>query len=172
MAIPAGLEPATLCLEGRCSIQLSYGTGLEIWPFITVRSRTNRPKREQTAKSAKGVPNMSGSGSGARPCCILRRLGSAELRSPRRENASTTNEGWDHKQMTRSNRCRATWPPDPTGGDYFRCLVLALRRRQLEARVRCFNVCLKRVAVITPRKRELPRPARSWDVCLARMALS
>ncbi len=26
MAIPAGLEPATSCLEGRCSIQLSYGT--------------------------------------------------------------------------------------------------------------------------------------------------
>ncbi len=26
LAIPAGLEPATLCLEGRCSIQLSYGT--------------------------------------------------------------------------------------------------------------------------------------------------
>src|SRR5579864_406320 len=25
MASPAGLEPATLCLEGRCSIQLSYG---------------------------------------------------------------------------------------------------------------------------------------------------
>ena len=25
MAIPAGFEPATLCLEGRCSIQLSYG---------------------------------------------------------------------------------------------------------------------------------------------------
>jgi hypothetical protein len=25
MARPAGLEPATLCLEGRCSIQLSYG---------------------------------------------------------------------------------------------------------------------------------------------------
>lgn len=25
LAIPAGLEPATLCLEGRCSIQLSYG---------------------------------------------------------------------------------------------------------------------------------------------------
>jgi hypothetical protein len=24
-ASPAGLEPATLCLEGRCSIQLSYG---------------------------------------------------------------------------------------------------------------------------------------------------
>jgi hypothetical protein len=25
MAIPAGLEPATPCLEGRCSIRLSYG---------------------------------------------------------------------------------------------------------------------------------------------------
>ena len=25
MARPAGLEPTTLCLEGRCSIQLSYG---------------------------------------------------------------------------------------------------------------------------------------------------
>lgn len=26
LAIPAGFEPATLCLEGRCSIRLSYGT--------------------------------------------------------------------------------------------------------------------------------------------------
>ena len=26
MAIPAGFEPATPCLEGRCSIRLSYGT--------------------------------------------------------------------------------------------------------------------------------------------------
>ena len=25
MACPAGFEPATVCLEGRCSIQLSYG---------------------------------------------------------------------------------------------------------------------------------------------------
>jgi hypothetical protein len=37
LAIPAGLEPATLCLEGRCSIQLSYGTSLYRL-FITVRS--------------------------------------------------------------------------------------------------------------------------------------
>ena len=27
MVAPAGFEPATLCLEGRCSIQLSYGAG-------------------------------------------------------------------------------------------------------------------------------------------------
>ncbi len=26
MVIPGGLEPPTPCLEGRCSIQLSYGT--------------------------------------------------------------------------------------------------------------------------------------------------
>ena len=26
MVIPLGLEPKTVCLEGRCSIQLSYGT--------------------------------------------------------------------------------------------------------------------------------------------------
>ena len=25
--IPLGLEPKTVCLEGRCSIRLSYGTG-------------------------------------------------------------------------------------------------------------------------------------------------
>lgn len=27
MAIPGGIEPPTPCLEGRCSIRLSYGTG-------------------------------------------------------------------------------------------------------------------------------------------------
>lgn len=29
MVRPAGLEPATLALEGRCSIQLSYGRSFE-----------------------------------------------------------------------------------------------------------------------------------------------
>lgn len=33
LAIPAGFEPATLCLEGRCSIQLSYG--ISCWPPIS-----------------------------------------------------------------------------------------------------------------------------------------
>jgi hypothetical protein len=29
MVIPLGLEPKTVCLEGRCSIQLSYGTNFQ-----------------------------------------------------------------------------------------------------------------------------------------------
>ena len=29
MVIPLGLEPKTYCLEGSCSIQLSYGTDLK-----------------------------------------------------------------------------------------------------------------------------------------------
>ena len=28
--IPLGLEPKTYCLEGSCSIQLSYGTVMEV----------------------------------------------------------------------------------------------------------------------------------------------
>lgn len=35
MAIPAGLEPATTCLEGRCSIQLSYGTNFAMNPSVS-----------------------------------------------------------------------------------------------------------------------------------------
>ena len=39
LATPAGLEPATLCLEGRCSIQLSYGA--DGWKI------TAKPKEKQ-----------------------------------------------------------------------------------------------------------------------------
>ncbi len=38
---PAGLEPATLCLEGRCSIRLSYG-GLA--PKIPSSGRNRKPR--------------------------------------------------------------------------------------------------------------------------------
>ena len=33
LAVPEGLEPPTPCLEGRCSILLSYGTGARTLPF-------------------------------------------------------------------------------------------------------------------------------------------
>ena len=40
MAIPEGLEPPTPCLEGKCSILLSYGTGASTLPFAA--SHVNR----------------------------------------------------------------------------------------------------------------------------------
>lgn len=43
MAIPGGLEPPTYCLEGSCSIQLSYGTAQPLfWARSGLRSRLGR----------------------------------------------------------------------------------------------------------------------------------
>lgn len=40
--IPSGFEPETLCLEGRCSIQLSYETiNLQIFGGANIRFLTN-----------------------------------------------------------------------------------------------------------------------------------
>src|SRR5450432_3807527 len=39
MARPAGVEPATSCLEGRCSIRLSYGRPLIEVPRLTANQR-------------------------------------------------------------------------------------------------------------------------------------
>lgn len=43
VAIPPGLEPGTYCLEGSCSIQLSYGT-------IGMRRRSGMPQDGETGK--------------------------------------------------------------------------------------------------------------------------
>jgi hypothetical protein len=42
LAIPEGLEPPTPCLEGKCSILLSYGTGARTLPLAAVY--VNRPE--------------------------------------------------------------------------------------------------------------------------------
>ena len=41
MVIPEGLEPPTPCLEGRCSILLSYGTSLA--PPVAIAIRRAKP---------------------------------------------------------------------------------------------------------------------------------
>lgn len=58
LAIPAGFEPATLCLEGRCSIQLSYGTSPSGRPDGKATSRpasiwTSFPVCEVNSRSTK-----------------------------------------------------------------------------------------------------------------------
>ena len=39
VAIPSGLEPETPCLEGRCSIQLSYGTDKGVLTDVAERRK-------------------------------------------------------------------------------------------------------------------------------------
>ena len=72
MARPEGVEPPTLCLEGRCSIQLSYGRSLpnfsqlhclplhlddsESLPACTKRSAVTF--RYCSSKQARGSPSQ------------------------------------------------------------------------------------------------------------------
>ena len=55
MAIPAGLEPATLCLEGRCSIQLSYGIILKRLKIPSTSARLEMQALEITTNRVKIV---------------------------------------------------------------------------------------------------------------------
>jgi hypothetical protein len=94
MARPLGLEPRTLCLEGRCSIQLSYG-----------RTRRNRQSLASRDKQA---------------CACSRLLACFPAQMPRLGNAvaSTGQAQMSDGQPTR--KCFATCsigylrcPPDP-----------------------------------------------------------
>src|SRR5262245_11310648 len=89
MAIPAGLEPATLCLEGRCSIQLSYGTSFEIWAFYHGSILNQSAKTRTNSQIGQGSPEHVPKWLRGTFSLRLRRLGSAELPiSPRGRSSS------------------------------------------------------------------------------------
>ena len=52
---PAGIEPATLCLEGRCSIQLSYGLLKVIVAAPDVEKKTESATRARVAQPPPAV---------------------------------------------------------------------------------------------------------------------
>ena len=49
MARPEGLEPPTLCFEGRCSIQLSYGRAAELHLILKHLLPFQKPNRPLSA---------------------------------------------------------------------------------------------------------------------------
>ena len=55
--IPSGLEPETVCLEGRCSIQLSYGTFCELF-----RKAKFGRESESRSKNCGSMYNSSAAG--------------------------------------------------------------------------------------------------------------
>ena len=85
LAIPAGFEPATIGLEGRCSIQLSYGT------VMPKRIRQAAPGRKEFLNASKEFGGHSGN-------------------SPHRKSAGA----WLLSVPARETRCRSSrrrpWP--------------------------------------------------------------
>ncbi len=58
MVIPEGLEPPTPCLEGRCSILLSYGTKLDPLTSIMISGTAGcRMLRGAVEVKSEGVPD-------------------------------------------------------------------------------------------------------------------
>ena len=57
MVRPAGIEPATFCLEGRCSIQLSYGRDRE---RIIEQDGPNRNPKFRPPQIGRGAFDLGG----------------------------------------------------------------------------------------------------------------
>ena len=57
MARPEGFEPPTLCLEGRCSIRLSYG---RIFGYPNNSTRVVTPVRHWNITMASARPQQRG----------------------------------------------------------------------------------------------------------------
>jgi hypothetical protein len=60
MARPEGLEPPTLCSEGRCSIQLSYGRVTPILPERSLKGSQiiRKPGHEREPRTVRAPGNL------------------------------------------------------------------------------------------------------------------